>query len=372
MSVAIQAAKANLDRHIREEILPWHFSDKTGCPFWLEMRKTLDFDPLKLTGLADVVKYFGPFDASVLKTRLVPDEEWIPRGFAGEPWSKFVTGGTTGDPSGRYDRIGDRSPEESDYARDYYKFSAYLGYDGFPMGGKWGYIGPDASRRLPRGVEILARLRRAGFIKCETMDVVWLKNKLHKDAVFIYRDECVQRAVSFIQHVKPVSLFCPPIMIMQIAKFIDWTTTSVKGVFAGGTEMTPEMVRHINVELFQGKIRLAPAFGNALVGLAVPRKISTPTNPIPGCLAWGLTYQAFEPHTVFRITKLDDMKTEVQPGERGRLEISTFTKGFFMPCNADRDEADCVAPTEDYPWVGAAQIAPTPGAGGVAGTAGVY
>ncbi|SVA38885.1 uncharacterized protein METZ01_LOCUS91739, partial [marine metagenome] len=31
----IEAAKAALDAHV-DEIIQWHFSPETGCPFWLE------------------------------------------------------------------------------------------------------------------------------------------------------------------------------------------------------------------------------------------------------------------------------------------------------------------------------------------------
>src|ERR1043166_7933515 len=42
---AIQAAQEQLDAHLRD-IIAWHFSAETGCPFWLEWAQK-NFDPRK-------------------------------------------------------------------------------------------------------------------------------------------------------------------------------------------------------------------------------------------------------------------------------------------------------------------------------------
>ena len=42
----IAAARSEkLDEHVRETVR-WHFDDATGCPFWLEKKRELNFDPL--------------------------------------------------------------------------------------------------------------------------------------------------------------------------------------------------------------------------------------------------------------------------------------------------------------------------------------
>ena len=51
-----EAAQAQLDTHLRE-IIAWHFSPETGCPFWLEWAKK-NFDPrAEVKAFADVVKF---------------------------------------------------------------------------------------------------------------------------------------------------------------------------------------------------------------------------------------------------------------------------------------------------------------------------
>jgi len=41
---AVAKAREALDRHTRE-IIDWHFDPATGCPFWLDFAKRLDWDP---------------------------------------------------------------------------------------------------------------------------------------------------------------------------------------------------------------------------------------------------------------------------------------------------------------------------------------
>ena len=38
-------ARDQLDAHARE-IVQWHFHESTGCPFWLQKKSELKFDPL--------------------------------------------------------------------------------------------------------------------------------------------------------------------------------------------------------------------------------------------------------------------------------------------------------------------------------------
>lgn len=354
---AVRNAANERDQHIRE-IINWHFSPETGCAFWLEEIDILGFDPReKIRGLDDLVEYFPNFDGDQ-HLRQVPAARWIPKGFAGcKAWSMFMTGGTTGDPKLRWGRIG-YEPEDSDYAWDYTTFSKSLPADGFPNGGACLYIGPGGPRRLPRGVEILARLRGAGFMVVE-MDVAWMKNP-NNSSQKAYKAELVERAIRAIRRNKPQWVFCPPVLIEAIGELIDWTTTTVKGVFAGGTEMDPETIHNIMEELFKGKIHLVPTYGNALVGLAQPRVVATKSKPVEGQRPYSVIYQPLQPHTLLRVTKREDTRKLVEYGERGFVEITTLTKEWFMPRFRERDMAERVEPTEKYAWDGVAEVAPPP------------
>ena len=44
-SAAVNDARQALDAHVAETVA-WHFHESTGCPFWLEFKRQLKFDPL--------------------------------------------------------------------------------------------------------------------------------------------------------------------------------------------------------------------------------------------------------------------------------------------------------------------------------------
>ena len=92
---ARQAARERLDAHVRE-IVRWHFDPKTGCPFWLERAKQLDFDPLTdVQSYGDLDK-FGLFEDEWLRGG--PVRRWVPKAFETSPIYTFETGGSSGVP----------------------------------------------------------------------------------------------------------------------------------------------------------------------------------------------------------------------------------------------------------------------------------
>jgi hypothetical protein len=354
---AVKAANEERDAHLRA-VIEHHFNPKTGCKFWLDWKEQCGFDPRKkIKGLDDLVEYFPNFDGDK-HLRTVPAEDWIPKKFANCPaWSMFMTGGTTGDPKLRWGRIS-TDPDGADYAWDYTTFSKSLPESGFPQGGSCLYIGPGGPRRLPRGVEILARLRNAGFMVID-MDVAWMKNAKNT-CENAYKLELVERSIRAIRRNKPTWIFCPPVLIEAIGEYIDWTTTGIKGVFAGGTEMDPETARNIIERHFRGQIAFWPTYGNALVGLAIPRTIATFTNPIEGQRPYSIIYQPLQPRTLLRVTKREDSQQLVEYGERGFVEITTATFEWFMPRFRERDMAERTEPTEVYPCDGLCEVGPPP------------
>src|ERR1041385_9028646 len=82
---AIQAAQEKLDAHLRE-IIHWHFSPETGCPFWLEWAKK-NFDPRKeIKAFSDMVK-FPHFQDEWLRD--LQPEVWVPAKYKGRPFNIF-------------------------------------------------------------------------------------------------------------------------------------------------------------------------------------------------------------------------------------------------------------------------------------------
>ena len=53
-------AKDRLNAHAYE-IVQWHFHDSTGCPFWLQKKAELNFDPLTEVKEYDDINKFPLF-----------------------------------------------------------------------------------------------------------------------------------------------------------------------------------------------------------------------------------------------------------------------------------------------------------------------
>ena len=62
----IAQAKERLDQHAYESV-QWHFHESTGCPFWLEKKAELSFDPLKEVKGFDDLKKFPLFEEDWLE-----------------------------------------------------------------------------------------------------------------------------------------------------------------------------------------------------------------------------------------------------------------------------------------------------------------
>src|ERR1043166_4027443 len=143
-----EQARQQLDAHLRE-IIEWHFSPDTGCPYWLHLA-TKNFDPRKeIKNFDDVITKFPHFKDEALRDE--QPEVWVPAQLKGKPFNIFETGGTTGMPK---QRIG-----WNDYKVDYEEFSAKISDEHFPRGGAWLMVGPTGPRRLRLAIEHLANFR---------------------------------------------------------------------------------------------------------------------------------------------------------------------------------------------------------------------
>src|SRR5215470_2436125 len=62
----VQAARDALDATVRE-VVAWHFDPATGCPFWLDFAKKLNWDPLREVHSFADLKRFGQFEDEWLR-----------------------------------------------------------------------------------------------------------------------------------------------------------------------------------------------------------------------------------------------------------------------------------------------------------------
>ncbi len=336
----ITEAKERLDAHVRD-IVSWHFSPDTGCPFWLERAKSFDFDPIgDVEGFEDL-KRFGHFQDEWLRGG--PARRWVPKGFRGKPFYVFETGGTTGVPKSRINI--------QDFEIDYEIFGDGLDDETFPRGSDWLMLGPTGPRRLRLAIEHLAHYRggTAFHVDCDPRWVNRLVKDQRWDELERYKDHVTAQALKILKAHEVKCLFTTPKLLQGLADKVAIDKIGISGIFCGGTEMTAEFNRFAREELAPG-VDFVPVYGNTLMGLAVSKAFD-PENP-----DYTITYYAPLPRAVFEIVDPDDPDTTVGYGETGRVILTTLTREFFMPRFLERDEGERAEPTERYPWTGVSNL----------------
>jgi phenylacetate-coenzyme A ligase PaaK-like adenylate-forming protein len=357
---AVRSARERLDAHVKE-IVRWHFSPETGCPFWLERAKQMDFDPLKdVTGYGDLHK-FGLFEDEWLRGG--PVRRWVPKAYADKPIYVFETGGTTGIPKTRINI--------DDFRIDYETFSHTLPDDHFPKGSNWLMLGPSGPRRLRLAVEHLAQYR-GGISFAVDLDPRWVIKLIQRgwgEHLQAYKDHVIDQAATILRAGHDIRcMFTTPKLLESLALRLESMGTTIRkagitGIFSGGTEFTPQWNRFAHEELLDGAY-MTPTYGNTLMGLAA----SAPSGPHNN---YKITYYAPEPRAVIEVVDFDDPHKVVDYGQTGRVKLTTLTKEFFMPGFLERDEGEREAPYERYPWDGVSGVRPFRGFAATT-TVGVY
>src|ERR1043165_465524 len=187
---AIKKAQEQLDAHVRE-IVQWHFSPQTGCPFWLDWAKKAGWNPAtEVKSFNDLLR-FPHFQDEWLRD--LQPEMWVPAAFKGKPFNIFETGGTTGMPK---QRIG-----WNDYKVDYEEFSGKVSDEHFPPGPARLMVGPPGPRRLRLAIEHLANFRGSSCYFID-LDPRWVKKVISEkkaDQARAYMDHVVDQAVPILK-----------------------------------------------------------------------------------------------------------------------------------------------------------------------------
>lgn len=341
-TAAAQAAD-KLNAHLRE-IIQWHFSPETGCPFWLDYAAKAGWNPLEEVKTVEDLTKFDNFDGDEW-LRYLPHDVWVPKAYQGKPFNIFETGGTTGMPK---QRIG-----WEDYKIDYSAFSERLSDDEFPRNHYWMMVGPTGPRRLRLAIEHLANVRGCSCYFVD-LDPRWVKKVItQKDFAHAraYMDHVVDQAMTIIKYRRPSALFTTPKLLEALSERVNLVHAGIKGVFVGGTTIDPQYARFLCEEVLEGQIGFVPTYGNTLMGLAQHRKLTPEDN-------YSITYHAPQPRAMLRVVQPEDPKRTVGYGEWGRVELTTMTKEFFMPRFLERDEAMRREPCDEFPWDGVAEVRP--------------
>jgi hypothetical protein len=349
----VKAARDRLDAHTYE-IVQWHFHESTGCPFWLEKKADLKFDPLTEIKTYDDLKKFPLFEDEWLRGG--PVRRWVPKPYEARPIYVFETGGTTGIPKSRV--------VIEDHRIDYELFSETLPDQYFPRGANWLMLGPSGPRRLRLAVEHLCQFR-GGICFCIDLDPRWVVKLIKKgwhEHLEAYKDHCIEQAITVLNAGHDIKcMFATPKLLDALALALEDRGTSlpeagITGIFSGGTEFTPQWTRYAVEELLGGPpetsgVYMTPTYGNTLMGLACGKPVSAADN-------YKISYYAPQPRAVTEVVSFDDEQQVVGYGETGRVKLTTLTKEFFVPGFLERDEGEREEPYETYPWDGVSGVRP--------------
>lgn len=339
---AVAEARARLDAWTRE-MVQWHFSPETGCPFWLEFAAKLKWDPRKeIQSYADLDR-FGEFQDEWLRGG--PVRRWVPKAYAGKPVYVFETGGTTGVPKTRINI--------EDFRIDYEWFSQTLPEEYFPLGSDWLMLGPSGPRRLRLAVEHLAQYR-GGICFCVDLDPRWVIKLIKRGDLAEmerYKQHVIEQALVILKsHPNIRCMFATPKLLEALCEKISLKAYGITGVFCGGTEMTPQFHRFAREELLEGAY-FAATYGNTLMGLAVHKPFDPADN-------FAIIYYPPLPRAMIEVVEPDEPTRVVEYGQTGRVRLTTLTREFFMPRFLERDEAEREPPCAAYPWDGVRNVRP--------------
>ena len=342
LDTRVKSAREALDAWVRE-IVAWHFDPATGCPFWLDYAKRLDWDPRREIRAYKDLDRFGFFQDEWLRGG--PVRRWVPRAYADKPVFIFETGGSTGVPKSRI--------SIDDFRTDYEAFSATLPDEFFPRGSDWLMVGPSGPRRLRLAVEHLAQFR-GGICFMVDLDPRWVIKLIKMGEIDMaerYKQHVVEQALTLLRaHDNIQCLFTTPKLLEALCEKVSLRKIGIKGVFCGGTEMTPQFHRFAVEELLDG-VYFAPTYGNTLMGLAVHKPRVAEDN-------FAVIYYPPAPKAVIEVVDPDQPDRVVGYGQTGRVRLTTLTREFFMPRFLERDEAEREAPCDLYPWDGVRNVRP--------------
>jgi hypothetical protein len=363
LAAAVSAARRRLDEHVRE-IVGWHFDPATGSPFWLDYAQRLGFDPRREIGGYDDLRLLGHFQDEWLRGG--PIRRWVPRALADRPIAVFETGGSTGLPKSRIN--------VEDFRIDYEQLSNHLPEEGFPRGADWLMLGPTGPRRLRLAIEHLAQ-HRGGICFLVDLDPRWVNQLIHDgrpQELEAYKRHVIEQGLKLLRaHASIRCLFTTPKLLAALAERVALPRLGIRGVFCGGTEMSPQFHRFACEELVPGAT-FYPVYGNTLMGLACPAPsavagLAGQGAGVAAALAgeeagadaaarWAITYYAPQPRAVLELVDPADPERRVDYDETGRVMLTTLTREFFMPRFLERDEAERASPAAEFPWDGVRNV----------------
>lgn len=308
-----------------------HCTPGIGSPYWLKRAASLPFDPRDVTRYADLVE-LGPFPLDDLRTLdpadLVPLSERRP--LAGRV---FESGGTTGDPSRVF------------YTAKMHELRVLwrrwaLESRGFAPGSTWLQSTPTGPHVIGTGIGDLAD-HYASRVYAIDIDPRWVKTLVREGRVAeadAYTRHVVDQMAAILQQQPVDYMTATSILFRALIQAAPDVAATLKGVWLGGTQVTPGMYRSFSEALPDGVIgcTYGNTFGSA-AGLS------------PSADGAVLPYVPHYPQITMTVTDKHDWRRTAGYGELGRVRLTVLHEDLFLPNILERDQAMRYDTRPDWP-----------------------
>ena len=323
-----------------EEILAIHFDEKFGSRFWLDVKKTLSFDPCQEIKSRDGFHLLGPMNVEALRRR--PLLDFIPKCLHNELPGMILseTGGTTGTPCRRVFLADEFTQAFLD------PWSRAAQKRGFPMQAAWLFIGPSGPHIIGQAARAMSR--KVGSLECFSVDcdVRWFKKQAPDSlGATLYLDHVMDQALNIIDTQNIEVLFTTPPLLRILRKRIsEEQRRIIRGIHLGGTRLDSEEYQRINEQDFPQAV-LLPGYGNSLSGVAFEDSEAAPGSPPVYHIDDPALWMQIIPDSIGNTASA--LERTQPPGVQGRIVLHRLDKSFMIVNLLERDMARYVDSNQD-------------------------
>ncbi|MFP4045769.1 MAG: hypothetical protein ACLFS3_01790 [Candidatus Aenigmatarchaeota archaeon] len=328
------------------EVMNIHFDSENGTPYWLDKKKTYDFDPKEdIKSFASLDKLSEVNQEELIYKRL---ENFIPKLFSKTDYIVGESSGTTD-----HKKQIPWHQKTSDKTVDWYKYN--LDLHDFPEGENWMSIGPYGL--YEEHMKKTANMRDGLFypVAIETRGIKNMADSAGDFKENPWKLWKLYEALKFKNYIEPtfktakekletedigVVTSAPPFLeILAEEGFTDFEGVLVSGTGfdAEAYESLDNIFPNADVVAMYATSFFGPAFDHPDNDSYVPKYF-----PYPGrvCL------DVVDPET----------KEPVDYGERGQVKYDIVEPHFLWPNHYERDSAEKVGPKEPFKWCGVKDI----------------
>lgn len=319
--------EAILAAHITK-MMEWHFSDSTGCPFWLNMRDKLTFNPLKnINTFADL----SLFPDISLQLRDVRVEDLIPRGLnSTDIVGVFESGATTGSPK-RYIVYEEWLQQLTKWRTEDLQHNL-----------KANKTFKNTLAAIPSGPHLVSAInsRRTkalgGLYFTVDLDPRWVKKLIKAgdmQAVKAYTNHIVDQMEPIIFSQSIDNLVATPQLLVAISQrknLASYLNDTLNLIMWGGTHMDVDTLDYLKTSVFNN-VTITASYGSSMILSETKARFDQEHNGSP-------IFDSFLPYVILEV--MDPVsKKPVDYYKRGQVCMNHLSKFALFPNILERDTA---------------------------------